>query len=213
METIWIIGAGTFGLRAAKLLTDQGSRYGVTLVDQDRTALDRAKDLGCDIEMGDGIDFLRAQLTPNDGPDWIVPAVPVHLAWKWCTRVCPGLNPTEVPPGLDRKIPNFMKGNNGDIYTSHANFICPPNCNEPDRNCTATGLPRKQPMYEVLAGLSCDRYASLVIQSRQLGPGLGGYRSSSLFSLKHRIEKARGPVLVGTACKCHGVVSAGFVSA
>lgn len=213
METIWIIGAGNFGLRAAKLLTAQGSHYGVTLVDQDRSALDQAKDLGCGIETGDGIDFLTTQLTPNDGPDWIVPAVPVHLAWEWCSRGCIGLSPMEAPSGLDRKLPNFMEGKNRDIYTSHADFICPPNCDEPDRTCTATGLPRKQAMYELLAGLSCDRYASLVIQSRQLGPGLGGYRPASLFTLKDRIEKARGPVLVGTACKCHGVVSTGIVTA
>ncbi len=212
MENIWIIGAGAFGLRAAKLLTAQGNSHEITLVDQDRSALDQAKELGCDIEIGDGIGFLTAQLKPNNGPDWIVPAVPVHLAWEWCTRVSPGLNPMEIPPGLDRKLPNFMTGKNRDIYSSHADFICPPNCDEPDRNCTVTGLPRKQAMYELLAGLSCDRYTSLVIQSRQLGPGLGGYRPASLFSLKDRIEKARGPVLVGTACKCHGVVSAGIAT-
>lgn len=213
MEDIWIIGAGAFGLRAAKLLTAQGSLYGVTLVDQDGAALDQAKDLGCSIEAGDGIDFLAEQLKSSGGPDWIVPAVPVHLAWEWCVRVCTGLDRRDAPPGLDRKLPNFMGGANGDVYASHADFICPPNCDEPNRICTATGHPRKQAMHEVLEGMVIDGYTSLVIQSHQLGPGLGGYRPASLFDLKDRLEKVRGPVLVGTACKCHGVISAGIATA
>ncbi len=211
METIWIIGSGKFGLRAAKGMTDQGKAQKITLVDQDKAALDRAKGFGCEIVAADGIDFLTRHLKANTGPDWIVPAVPVHLAWEWCLNVCTELERIKVPHGLDRQLPNFMEGENGDVYASHADFICPPNCSEPDANCTVTGLPRKQPMHELFKELSFETFSSLIIKSHQLGPGVGGYKPESLFTLKNDLKQARGAVLVGTACKCHGVISAGIV--
>ena len=50
------------------------------VVDQDKDSLVRARALGCRVENGNGVDFLAEQLKPGIGPDWIVPAVPVHLA-------------------------------------------------------------------------------------------------------------------------------------
>ena len=63
MKTIWIIGAGKFGLRAAKWLLKQKGQYSVTLVDQDKAALDQVKDLGFRTETVDAINFLNNRLT------------------------------------------------------------------------------------------------------------------------------------------------------
>jgi hypothetical protein len=52
-----------------------------------------------------------------------------------------------------------------------------------------------------------ENYASLVVRSRQLAPGVGGYRPEDLFSMYERVQKGASPFLISTACRCHGVVS------
>ena len=214
MKTIWIIGAGKFGLRAAKWLLKQKGQYSVILVDQDKAALDQVKDLGCRTETVDAINFLNNRLTRENGPDWIVPAVPVHLAWEWCRlRIeADNLTPYHLPERLEVDLPNCMYGAGHDIYVSHADFLCPPNCNEPDDKCTKTGMPRKPDMFRFLAEMHYPRVKPFVIRSVQLGPGVGGYGPEALFDLLERIEAYRGLCFVATACRCHGVVSGGQMS-
>ena len=48
----------------------------------------------------------------------------------------------------------------------------------------------------------------IVIQSRQLAPGVGGYAPSELFEVLSLVRSAETPVLLSTACKCHGVINA-----
>jgi len=214
METIWIIGAGKFGFRAAKWLLKQEGQYSVTLVDQDKVSLDQARALGCRVEAGDGVEFLKTRLTRKSGPDWIVPAVPVHLSWEWLRLRVEGnyLAPYPLPEKIEVHLPNCMHGAGHDIYVSHANFLCPLNCNEPDDRCTKTGEPRKPDMFRLLAEIEFPGITPFVIQSVQLGPGVGGYRPKVLFDLLDRIEAHRGPCFVATACRCHGVVSGGRMS-
>jgi len=48
-----------------------------------------------------------------------------------------------------------------------------------------------------------------VIRSRQLAPGLGGYRVRDLKELLGKVSEAgKGKWLVATACNCHGIVTA-----
>lgn len=213
METIWIIGAGQFGLRAAKWLRHKNHSFEVALVDQDRDSLARAKDLGCRVEAGDGIRFLFKTLNRGGGPDWIVPAVPVHLAWEWC-RLHLGndrVSSWMLPRKIVDLLPNPMNGATGDIYVSHADFLCPPNCNEPDDRCTKTGQPRKKDMFAILGDLDFGGILPCVIQSVQLGPGVGGYRPAALYELLDRISRHRGTFFAATACRCHGVISGGWI--
>ena len=209
METVWIIGAGKFGIRAARWLLKQDGRYNVTLVDQDDDSLVRAKALGCRVETCDAVEFLRDRLTRANGPDWIVPAVPVHLAWEWCRlRAGEGrMKPHTLPEEIEAQLPNCMHGAGYDLYVSHADFLCPPNCNEPDDKCTKTGEPRKKDMFRLLSEVDFPGTVPFVIQSVQLGPGVGGYKPDALFDLLDRIASHRGPCFVATACRCHGVVS------
>ncbi len=214
METIWIIGAGKFGLKAAKYLLKIKGQYSVTLVDKDKAAMDQGKDLGCRTEVSHAVDFLNNRLTRETGPDWIVPAVPVHLAWEWCRLRIETDNLTlhPLPAGLKAHMPNCMHGAGHDIYVSHADFLCPPNCNEPDDNCTQTQMPRKQDMFRFLAEVKYPGVRPFVIQSVQLGPGVGGYCPKALFDLLEQIESHKGYCLVATACRCHGVVSGAHMS-
>jgi len=213
METIWIIGAGKFGLRAAKWLLNRDQSFDVTLVDQNLKSLYQAEKLGCRVKVDDGITFLYRNLTRATGPDWIVPAVPVHLAWEWC-RMHLGkdrVTPRVLPQGIEDVLPNPMNGATGDAYVSHANFLCPPNCNEPDDKCTKTGKSRKPDMFRLLAEVDYRAIAPFVIQSVQLGPGVGGYRPAVLFDLADRISRHQGVFFTATACRCHGVVSGGQI--
>lgn len=214
MENIWIIGSGQFGILAAKWLIRQGRAMNLTLVDQDPEALKQAERLGCRVEEAEGAAFLDAGLVRDGGPDWIIPAVPIHLAWDWC-RLKMGkerLVPASLPQGLKKRLPNPMDGAKGEIYVTHADFLCPPNCNEPDKRCTWTGKPRKEDMFRLLARVHFPGVRPVVIHSVQLGPGLGGYPPNALFEFLANIGQCPGPLFAATACRCHGVISGGILT-
>ncbi len=214
MTQVWIIGSGRFGLRAARFICKDTSRKtDVTLVDQDRQSLEKAGSLGCTTVAGDGVGFLFKEMTRTRRPDWVVPAVPVHLAWEWC-RLTLGIHRLQtcpLPEGIDNCLPHPLRGTDNQIYVSHADFLCPPNCSEPDDRCTMTGQPRKKDMFQVIAELKLAGVVPFVIQSRQLGPGVGGYTPADLYELADRISRHFGQCLVATACRCHGVISSGVV--
>lgn len=208
---IWIIGSGTFGLRAAQQLCKKDAGHKITLVDPSDGALDQADIPGLIKICEEGAAFLDAHLHPQTAPDWIVPALPVHLAWEWA-RMRLGretLSRAVLPDSLVSSFPNAMIGDSGDVYVSHADFICPLNCDEPDQFCTRTGAPRKEDMFRLLERLGQEDLPAFIIRSRQLGPGLGGYRPRALFDLLARLDRHKGPCFVATACRCHGVVTGG----
>ncbi len=125
METIWIIGAGQFGMRAVTSLSRRHKNLKIVLVDQDCEKLDRARGMECITVHSDGGAYLETHLKPGNLPDWIVPALPVHLVWEWCLRQLgpEGLTRVNISSEIDGQLPNPMHGSNGDIYVSHANFI------------------------------------------------------------------------------------------
>jgi len=222
METIWIIGAGHFGLRAVQKLSECQKKRHFVIADINPENLEKGKGENRLLVQTDGVDFLNKHLClPSQSqfpqPDWIIPALPVHLAAEWSLR-CFGsdrLCRIPLPAEIDRFLPNPIRGSSGDIYVSHATFICPEDCAEPRDICTVTQKPRKQNMFEILSFLSqCNfvsvnnmGFQSLVIRSHQLGTGVGGYRPEQLFNLLAQIEKADNNILISTACRCHGVVT------
>ncbi len=222
METIWIIGAGKFGLRALKGLSNSRRDRHFLLVDPVKEHLMEAKTWkpDCIISNTDGVDFLNQHLNGGSEslPDWVVPALPIHLAAQWCfvrsfespsvlSMSRPVLSRIDLPSEIDGLLPNPMRGANGDVYVSNADFMCPSNCSEPDDFCTVTKKPRKKDMYKRLETLKFRNFQPLVIQSHQLGPGIGGYRPAQLFELLDRVRKVNGPMLLCTACRCHGVIT------
>ena len=154
-------------------------------MDPARKALDSLSSERVDTEQADGVTFLAHHLRQQDAPDWIIPALPVHLAAEWClARSGPDrLRRISLPPETDLLLPNPMRGESGDVYVSHATFLCPDDCSEPRNICTITQQPRKQNMSDLLGEISLPGFDTLVIRSRQLGAGVGGYRPASLFRL------------------------------
>ncbi len=210
METLWIIGAGHFGGLAVERLSKKKGERNLVVVDPHAEALAELEDAhGITPYQGDGIEFLARELTPQARVDWIIPSLPLHMAWEWCQRKLGTDQLVQAPmaQGLLQGLPNAMEGRAGDIYASHADFICPDNCPEPDQICTATGRPRKQDMFALIADLSTPDCPSLVLRSRQLCPGVGGVTPAQLHGLLSEIRTRNGPLMISTACRCHAVVT------
>ena len=109
-------------------------------------------------------------------------------------------------PDLLTALPNAMTGEGGAIYASIADFLCPDNCPEPADRCTHTGKARPVELFQVIHEIAGERCASVVLQSRQLAPGVGGYRPLALLNAFAQVRAANRPILLATACRCHGVM-------
>lgn len=206
METVWIMGAGRFGRLAVNRLR---GKFGMVIVDTDAARLCTMAGMNHILVKGEGVQYLADHLTPETEVSWIVPCLPLHLTWEWCRKKFghTQLKTQELPDKILSVLPHPMRGESSHIYVSHADVLCPENCNEPDRFCTRTGKARQQNMYQLLESLSFEGFEPLVIKSRQLAPGVGGYRPKDLFNLSDKIDKAKGSLLICTACRCHGVVT------
>lgn len=209
MKTIWIIGVGQFGLIAARRLSDIKKDHHFVLVDPVSDNLMRGKGPNRTLVLSDGVDFVDKELSNTNMPEWIVPALPVHLAAQWCLRRFgpDKLRLLQLPETIDAAVPNPLRAADGNVYVSHADFICPDDCAEPKGLCTVTQKPRKSNMFDVLAGIKVPNFDTAVIRSHQLGPGIGGYRPRQLFSLLDQTAAADGNLMICTACRCHGVIT------
>ena len=209
MQEIWIIGIGQFGLLAYQRLSNRCKDRHFVLVDTVKENLLRCEGPNCTLEQADGVNFLEQHLNLKNGPDWIIPALPIHLAAEWfLVRLGPErLRRISLPPEIDMHLPNPIRGSEGNIYVSHADFRCPDDCAEPRDICTVTGKPRRQNMFKILGDIRLPPFQPLAIRSHQLGPGIGGYRPKQLFALLSQVEQAKGHLLVSTACRCHGVIT------
>jgi len=204
------MGAGKFGLHALRVLK-RNSKNRVTVVDTDPERGIDVTESGGQFTFADSILFLSESLKGADPPDWIIPAVPLHVAFEWVRTTLPeevSLEMLAVPDQVKEKLPHPMPGTGGQVYVSHADFICPDDCPEPADICTYTGTVRERNLYEILARIKFEDYTSVVVQSRQLAPGVGGIRPNDLFIALGEVVPAGGPVLLSTACKCHGVIQA-----
>ncbi len=209
MEEIWIIGVGQFGFIAFQRMSQAGPDRHFVLVDPVEEHLLRCKGPTVTIEVSDGLDFCQGHLKKGRRPDWIIPALPVHLAAEWLVLHLGSdrLRRMSLPSEIEALVPNPMRGSEGYLYVSHADFRCPADCDEPQNICSITRKIRKQNMFELLESLDIEPFRALNIRSHQLGPGIGGYRPAQLFELMENVEQTQGPILVSTACRCHGVIT------
>jgi len=209
MKETWIIGSGRFGLLALERLAKIRSGHHIVVVDADRENLSRGAGADRTLEQMDGVEFLNQRLRPATAPEWIIPALPVHLAAQWCLarQGLQGLRQIAVPADVDPDVPNPARDPAGNLYTSHADFICPDDCVESAGICTVTQKRRTADMFELLGRIRLSGFQSLVIRSHQLGPGVGGYRPRQLFNLLEQIKEGGKDFLLSTACRCHGVMT------
>jgi hypothetical protein len=205
-----IIGGGHFGGRAAEKLLKKDPRSKIIVVDKDKQAIKNISHLSVETAVSDGLLFLDKFLSEEGKADFIIPAVPFHLAFEFILSQLKPLGARrKKAPGLTG-LPNPMKGKNGDLFTSMADFLCPEDCPEPARYCTVTKKRRQKPLFQILKEMGGPSI-SKVIRSEQLGSGVGGYRPEKLLGLLEDIKKEKNSdrlILISTACRCHGVTSA-----
>jgi hypothetical protein len=202
----WVFGAGHFGRLACERLRAAKPSAKIRVIDRDCKAFPA----GVEAVRGEATDFLRSHLTPQVDA-WIVPAVPLHLAYEWLAERLArkrGFQALKVPEGLLPSLPNPVYGLQGQVYCSNADFRCPDDCPEPPALCTITAKPRPLVMHAYLSGLVFDEYSSVVVRSLQLAPGVGGFRAATLGGIYDALQDQRGRFLFSTACKCHAVMNA-----
>lgn len=209
MDNFWIIGGGKFGLRAAKALSKKHSLNNLTLVEKEKTVCRQLDQLGFGAVCMDGIQYLARNLIDTHYPDWIIPAIPVHVAYEWIRAKLSARYVIEgiaVPNDLVTVLPNPIKGKAGQLFISIADFKCPEDCLEPDEICTYTGEPRLMILHEFLNIIRHENFHPVIVRSHQLAAGVGGYTPAALFDALKETEAAQLPVMLSTACSCHGMI-------
>ena len=157
--------------------------------------------------VAEAVAFLAANLREDSPWDWLIPMVPVHVAWAWLLAgPLKGWETAVAPEGLDGLGPGCFRGPEGQVYLSRAAHLCPDDCPEPDLVCPVSGESREMPLFDELARLGRPGLAIRVVASQQLAPGVGGYPPQELMALARELNGMSGRVLIATACRCHGVV-------
>jgi hypothetical protein len=210
MASYLILGAGKFGRLALSRLARLDASARCTVVDRDPATLALDGIPGLTRVPAEAIAFLVQQLEGGhrDRWDWIIPMVPVHVAFQWLLAgplAGSAWRPAAVPESLAGLCPDARRGPRGELYLSRAQHLCPDDCAEP-AVCPVTGAPRDLPLHQELASLNLAGYEIRVIPSRQLAPGVGGYPPGRLLDLARDMGALKGNVLIATACRCHGVI-------
>ena len=207
-ETIWIIGCGQFGRRAIELLKESAPSSNIFVVDNLPV-----NDLPEDIEIfcADGVEWFVENFTPDVTVHKIIPALPLHLAAEWLKKKL--LAEHRLVQSIDisdkqlQHFPHPIRLNPSCIIISHADFICPSNCSEPEDLCTYTQQRRPPPLYSLLETTIPENFTPLIVRSRQFARGVGGFFPEDLWHLlEHGRVLPEKPLLIGTACKSHGIV-------
>jgi len=207
-NAIFIVGAGRFGGRAAQILSSR-ERSAIWLIDRDEDALSRHRDLPVSRINREGVEFLSERISSLSPGIMVVPSLPVHLAFEWLVRYLGGIVREEIPGELKTLLPNTWAGSEGSLLVSYADFLCPDDCPEPADHCTITGKKRETPLHQRLRGMHAADHRVHIIQSRQLAPGVGGYRVHDLMDVAEEVRlHPKDKWLLGTACRCHGILTA-----
>lgn len=205
----WIIGAGKFGRRAVAALQKHGTTE-ITVVDRH---LPQGLPASVRAFEDDGLHWLSSRLAANgvEAETLIIPALPLNLAAE-CLAIHLREHgfPLSRPPLAEtflQSLPNALRLSASSAALSHATFLCPPNCSEPQETCTATGRIRPRPLYRLLKEETVEQYRPLIIRSRQIAAGVGGFQAAELWRIYSQARTLAGnPLLIGTACKCHGII-------
>lgn len=199
-----IIGAGRAGRRAVEALLRLGFER-VSVVDPDPG---RFLGLSPSVKtiQGEGVGWLARDPGGEKRGEWIVPTLPVHLAYEWLlVRLGPRARRAAVPAPAVEGLPGAERTADGGFVLSKAKGLCPADCEE-RRGCDWS--PAGSPTLPQLLARKAREFNLETIRSRPLAPGLGGFPRSALDRLLRQTESRQGRVLVATACRCHGVIHA-----
>ena len=91
MRKILILGAGKFGLKAARAARHRWPGSDILVVDQDVQACLDVEKQQFRVVCEPGISYLARRMQEPHRPDWVVPCIPVHVAYEWIKQcLAPG---------------------------------------------------------------------------------------------------------------------------
>lgn len=207
---VWIVGCGQFGRRAVDILLKNGtSTSGLTVVDILRKEMPES---GISFIQAEGVQWFIDHFSKESEVSRIIPSLPVHLAAEWVKGKLQALEhrvvAEPVPEGIISLLPNPHPIGADSYAVSYAQFLCPPDCPEPEGRCMVTDEKRPLPLYALLESLRLDSFTVLIVRSHQFAPGVGGFLPIQLWDVLDRILLPETKkVLLCTACSCHGVIS------
>jgi hypothetical protein len=208
LPQVFIVGFGKFGKKALAQVIHLQGKARVWIIDSSPEALSQAERFPGIRVLADGPKFLTQYQEWIGNEDWIIPALPLHLAWKWLDlnlKTQPVHKAVSPPNSLGLGLPYSQFVGKG-LFLSYATFLCPENCPAPIHKCFKTKESRAVPLWKFIANQGCSNGTLEVIESQQIAPGVGGYRFRELKKLKSLVLKKPPPFFVATACRCHGVI-------
>ncbi|HMK64630.1 MAG TPA: hypothetical protein VK564_02475 [Thermodesulfobacteriota bacterium] len=209
MSRIFIAGFGKVGREILPWIKRRWSREQIWIIDHDPGTLSLESTLHGLAVLDDGPRFLTRYQQSISDKDWVIPALPIHLAWDWLALNLKTVYKTRsIPPEvlLGESLPyQHLTGHT--LFASYADFVCPDGCPAPLGHCFKTRQKRPLPLWKFLEKQNPPKGTLHVIESRQMAPGMGGYRFGELRkALKQALENDP-PFFLATACRCHGVIN------
>jgi len=234
-KLIVIAGGGHFGTEA--LISAKESLAKIILIDEipdckaSKFADERVNGIDLDEAMSvkannvkffvcDAVKFLKDFLKKAT-PDYIVPAIPGHLAGKLVKRWLEDKDfkikfdsrlVREVLDDIPKSMVIYCDENSGTIITSYMpkGSFCKIPCDQPIEFCPTTGKPKAGPMYKVLEHANWNKVKiSKILISHKLQRDVGCFRGEELTSFLSSIEHIERPysLAIGTSCTCHGILN------
>jgi len=210
-KTVLVIGGGKYGTNACRYFKEQMAR--VILVDNNPECQARQFVLDEDFLVKDAKDAWDLALSIK--PDFTVPTHPGHTLGKWVGEYLHLAPFPDVLHSVLKRLPQSLviRSNemNAELVLSYMGNgkVCPEDCLPcPDR-CTLTGEPRPAPLYKLLDYAVFDLFdCGKIIAAEQLAAGIGAIRTTEFLEFVEEIEDKKPETLaVGTACRCHGILS------
>ncbi len=205
-----VYGGGKYGLKAVEYLIRNNRNFVVIDIDSKCEVMRKLK-LPDFKDENEGNSFLKGdvkdliKLFQKLDPEYVFPTAPIHIAGAFVAEIH-GLDVwydgiDYALSGLPPKI--ILSAGKGSIVVSYnRDHECLENCSAPDV-CPVTKMRKPAPMYDMLKFAVPDGF---IIESIYLKPGLGAIKGQDLKNLIEWAEK-KDKVIVGTACRCHGVLS------
>lgn len=139
-------------------------------------------------------------------PEYIFTTAPIHVA---AALIKVKYNLKEWNEGINYVLAGIpfkvviSVGRGSAVVSYNRDKTCKLKCEAPEV-CPITKIKKPCPMYELLRFAAPD---GIILQSHQLKPGLGALNGKEVLDLLESC-KDKDKIVVGTACKCHGVVTA-----
>jgi hypothetical protein len=199
-----IIGGGAYGVACARYLLDRGLQCVIVDPDPACLAAESISSHGCVLVPG-GIPAALEEILV-ERPAYVFPTAPVHVMAALVQTLSPRAPDIDRAARLSCRIPPGVLVSAGDgslVVSYNPEGRCLSACAAP-QVCPVTGIAHPVPLFALLRRAFPGAW---ILESLQLAPGIGALSGSDVIAVLEASE-IRGSMVVGTACCCHGIVTA-----